>query len=141
MARNACAVVRREAEAEKVTINVGYLDLGHIDLLVHESCYANRSDFIRTAIRNQIHQHRDLLKDLLVRRPVDVLGLQRYSRQELERVVASGQALDVRVLGLMTIDDDVSPQLAAQAFASISVLGALHATPDVRAALADRMRL
>jgi len=140
MAKNPCAVVRREAEAEKITINVGYVDLGHIDLLVHESCYANRSDFIRTAIRNQIHQHRDVLKDLMVRRPV-VLGLQRYSRQELERVVARGEALDIRVLGLVTIDDDVSPQLAAQAFASISVLGALHATPDVRAALADRMRL
>ena len=140
MAKNACAVVRREAEAEKVTINVGYVDLGHIDLLVHESCYANRSDFIRTAIRNQINQHRDLLKDLLVRRPV-VLGLQRYSRRELEAVVARGEALDIRVLGLVAIDDDVPPQLAAQAFASISVLGALHATPDVRAALADRMRL
>ena len=133
MAKNAC-------EAEKVTINVGYVDLGHIDLLVQESCYANRSDFIRTAIRNQIHEHRDVLKDLMVRRPV-VLGLQRYSRQELERVVARGEALDIRVLGLVTIDDDVPPQLAAQAFASISVLGALHATPDVRAALADRMRL
>jgi Arc/MetJ-type ribon-helix-helix transcriptional regulator len=133
MAKYAC-------EAEKVTINVGYVDLGHIDLLVQESCYANRSDFIRTAIRNQIHEHRDLLKDLMVRRPV-VLGLQRYSRQELERVVARGEALDIRVLGLVTIDDDVPPQLAAQAFASISVLGALHATPDVRAALADRMRL
>ena len=140
MAKNTCAVVRREAEAEKITINVGYVDLGHIDLLVHESCYANRSDFIRTAIRNQIHQHRDVLKDLMVRRPV-VLGLQRYSRQDLECVVASGKALDIRVLGLVTLDDDVPPQLAAQAFASISVLGALHATPDVRAALADRMRL
>jgi Arc/MetJ-type ribon-helix-helix transcriptional regulator len=140
MARNPCAVSRREAEAEKVTINVGYVDLGHIDLLVQESCYANRSDFIRTAIRNQIHQHRDLLKDLLVRRPV-VLGLQRYSRQDLERAVANGELLAIRVLGLVAIDDDVPPQLAAQAFVSISVLGALHATPEVRAALADRMRL
>ena len=133
-------MAKSPCEAEKVTINVGYVDLGHIDLLVQESCYANRSDFIRTAIRNQIGQHRDVLKDLLVRRPV-VLGLQRYSRQELERVVASGESLDIRVLGLVTIDDDVPPQLAAQAFASISVLGALHATPDVRAALANRMRL
>lgn len=140
MTKSSYAVARREAEAEKVTINVGYVDLGHIDLLVQESCYANRSDFIRTAIRNQIHQHRDVLKDLLVRRPV-VLGLQRYSRKDLEHVVASGDSLEIRVLGLVAIDDDVPPQLAARAFASISVLGALHATPEVRAALADRIRL
>ena len=139
MAKSACLVPRREAEAEKVTINVGYVDLGHIDLLVQESCYANRSDFIRTAIRNQIAQHRDLMKDLLARRPV-VLGLQRYTRQQLEQAVAHGQPLDVRVLGLVTIDDDVPPKLAAKAFASIAVLGALHATPEVRAALADRIR-
>ena len=140
MAKTAGTVVRREAETEKVTINVGYVDLGHIDLLVQESCYANRSDVNRTAIRNQINQHRDLLKDLLVRRPV-VLGLQRYSRQDLERAVAKGELLAIRVLGLVTIDDDVPPELAAQAFVSISVLGALRATPEVRAALADRMRL
>jgi Arc/MetJ-type ribon-helix-helix transcriptional regulator len=130
---------RKEAESEKITINVGFIDLGHIDLLVEEGFYSNRTDFIRTAIRNQVLAHGDVLKNSVARRAM-VLGLQRFTRQDLENVLASGERLHIHVLGLATIDDDVPAQLASRAIASIAVLGALRASPQVKAALADRIR-
>ena len=97
---------RKEAESEKITINVGFVDLGHIDLLVEEGFYSNRTDFIRTAIRNQVLAHGEVLKNTVARRSM-VLGLQRFTRQDLEKVLASGEQLHIHVLGLATIDDDV----------------------------------
>ena len=129
----------REAESEKITINLGFVDLGQIDLLVEDGFYSNRTDFIRTAIRNQLSTHGEVVKQSVARREM-VLGLQRYTRRDLEKVLASGEQLQIQVLGLATIDDDVTPQLARQAIASISVLGALRASPAVKAALADRTR-
>ena len=129
----------KEAESEKITINLGFVDLGQIDLLVEDGFYSNRTDFIRTAIRNQLSTHGEVLKKSVARRDM-VLGLQRYSRRDLEKVLASGEQLQIQVLGLAMIDDDVTPQLARQAIASIAVLGALRASPDVKAALADRIR-
>ena len=126
-------------DSEKVTINLGYIDLGHIDLMVQEGFYSNRTDFIRTAIRNQLLAHGDVLKSCVTRRAM-VLGLQRFTRADLEKARAAGEQLHIHVLGLAVIDDDVSPQLASQAIASIFVLGALRATPEVKAALAARIR-
>src|SRR5512145_586881 len=111
---------RKETESEKITINLGYVDLGHIDLLVQEGFYSNRTDFIRTAIRNQLGNHGDALKQTVARRAM-VLGLQRYTRRDLERLRDAGEEVHIQVLGLATIDDDVPPQLAAQTIASISV--------------------
>jgi len=130
---------RKESESEKITINLGYVDLGHVDLLVREGFYSNRTDFIRTAIRNQLGTHADTLKQTVARHSL-VLGLQRYTRQDLEKVRAAGEQLHIQVLGLATIDDDVPGPLAAQTIASVAVLGALRASPKVKAALADRMR-
>jgi len=130
---------RKESESEKITINLGYVDLGHVDLLVREGFYSNRTDFIRTAIRNQLGTHADTLKQTVARHSL-VLGLQRYTRQDLEKVRAAGEQLHIQVLGLATIDDDVPGPLAAQTIASVAVLGALRASPKVKAALADRIR-
>ena len=130
---------RKEPESEKITINLGYVDLGQVDLLVEEGFYSNRTDFIRTAIRNQLLAHGDVLKSCVTRREM-VLGLQRFTRADLEKARAAGEQLHIHVLGLAVIDDDVSPQLATQAIASIFVLGALRAPPDVKAALAARIR-
>jgi len=124
---------------EKITINVGFVDLGQIDLLVQEGFYANRSDLIRTAIRNQIAAHADTLKQAVSRRTL-VLGIQHLGAAELEAVRARGETLDVRVLGLLTIAADVTPELALQTLRSVAVLGSLHATPAVKAVLADRMK-
>ena len=129
---------RKEPESEKITINLGYVDLGHIDLLVQEGFYSNRTDFIRMAIRNQLGGHGDILKQTVARRSL-VLGLQRYTRNDLERVRDAGEQLHIQVLGLATIDDDVPAQLAAQTIASIVVLGALRASSKVKAALAERI--
>ena len=127
------------AESEKITINLGFVDLVQVDLLVEDGFYSNRTHFIRTAIRNQLLTHGEVLKKSVARREM-VLGLQRFSRKDLENVVAAGEKLQIHVLGLATIDDDVTPQLARQAIASIAVLGALRASPEVKAALADRTR-
>jgi Arc/MetJ-type ribon-helix-helix transcriptional regulator len=123
---------------EKLTLNVGYVDLGHIDLLVRDGFYSNRSDFIRTAIRNQLAAHVDISKKAATRLTLE-LGLRTYTRDDLEAVRAAGERLRIRVLGLATIADDVSPELARATIESITVLGALHAPADVKAALADRL--
>lgn len=129
----------KDAESEKITINLGFVDLGHIDLLVEEGFYSNRTDFIRTAIRHQVLAHGDVLKSSVARRSL-VLGLQRITRQDLENAIASGERLHIQVLGLATIDDDVPAQLASRAIGSITVLGALRASTEVKAVLADRIR-
>ncbi|CAO3433195.1 CopG family transcriptional regulator [Azospirillum argentinense] len=129
----------KAGDSEKITINLGYVDLGHIDLLVQEGFYANRTDLIRTAIRNQIDRHSDALRQAVTRKSVD-LGLRHYSREDLEAARDAGQMLHIRVLGLATIAQDVTPELARATIASVAVLGALHASSAVKAALADRMR-
>ena len=125
-------------DTEKITINLGYVDLGHIDLLVAQGFYSNRTDLIRTAIRSLLDRHDSTLKQTVARQQLD-LGLRRYSRHDLERARASGEMLTIQVLGLATIAADVSPELARQTIGSIQVLGALHASSAVKAALADRM--
>ena len=130
---------RKEPESEKITINLGFVDLGHIDLLVAEGFYSNRTDFIRTAIRNQVLTHGEVLKNSVARRSM-VLGLQRFTRRDLEKLLAAGEQLHIHVLGLATIDDDVPAQLALRTIASVVVLGALRASPEVKAALAERIR-
>jgi Arc/MetJ-type ribon-helix-helix transcriptional regulator len=128
----------RPADSEKITINLGAIDLGQIDLLVQEGFYSNRTDLIRTAIRNQLGTHADALRQTVARRTL-VLGLQEFSRRDLEAARKSGTRLRIHVLGLVRIADDVSPALALQAIESIAVLGALHASPAVKAALAERI--
>ncbi len=123
---------------EKITINLGCVDLGQIDLLVQEGFYANRTDLIRTAIRNQLGIHQDVVKQVITRKTL-VLGIQNYSAQELKAVKAAGQVLQIRVLGLASIAADVTPALALATIESITVLGVLHASPAVKEALKSRM--
>jgi Arc/MetJ-type ribon-helix-helix transcriptional regulator len=125
-------------ESEKLTINLGFVDLGHIDLLVRDGFYANRTDFIRTAIRNQLDRHADAVRQSVARKTL-ALGLSHYSRLDLEAARQRGETLNINVLGLATIAPDVTPELARAVIGSLTVLGALHASPEVRAALADRI--
>jgi Arc/MetJ-type ribon-helix-helix transcriptional regulator len=129
----------KTADTEKITINLGYVDLGHVDLMVQEGFYSNRTDFIRTAIRNQLERHADVVKQSTARKSLD-LGLRNFSREDLETVRRSGEMLHINVLGLAAIAEDVTPELARATIASVSVLGALHASSAVKAALADRIR-
>ena len=129
----------KAAETEKITINLGFVDLGQIDLLVQEGFYSNRTDFIRTAIRNQLATHAEVVKKSVTRHTLE-LGLRHYTRDDLEAVRAAGEKLQIQVLGLASIADDVTPELARATIDSIVVLGALHASAAVKAALADRIR-
>ena len=126
------------ADSEKITINLGPIDLGQIDLLVQEGFYANRTDFIRTAIRNQLAAHAEALRQTVARKTL-VLGLQHYTRRDLEAARAAGERLQINVLGLATIADDVSPELALATIESITVLGAFRASAAVKRALASRI--
>jgi Arc/MetJ-type ribon-helix-helix transcriptional regulator len=127
----------RIGETEKLTINLGVVDLGQIDLLVQEGFYSNRTDLIRTAIRNQLSVHGEEVKRTVARRTL-VLGLQNFDRADLERALAAGQMLDIQVVGLARIANDVPPELARATIQSVEVLGAFHASAEVRNALADR---
>ncbi|QRX82474.1 CopG family transcriptional regulator [Glaciimonas sp. PAMC28666] len=135
---NVVALKPKISESEKITINLGLIDLGQIDLLVQEGFYSNRTDLIRTAIRNQLAIHAETVKQTVARKSL-VLGLQTYSRTDLEALRDSGQTLHIQVLGLATIASDVSAELALATIASISVLGAFHASAAVKAALSQRI--
>lgn len=124
---------------EKITINLGCVDLGQIDLLVQEGFYANRTDLIRTAIRNQLTTHSEVVRQVVSRKTL-VLGIQHYTEADLLAVQAAGEKLQIRVLGLATIAPEVSPALALATIESLTVLGALHASPAVKAALVQRIR-
>ena len=128
----------RPPDSEKITINLGYVDLGHIDLMVQDGFYSNRTDFIRTAIRNLLDRHAEAVRQSVARKTLE-LGLSQYSRADLEAAVQAGTRLRINVLGLATIARDVTPELARAAIASVTVLGALHASAEVKLALADRM--
>ncbi len=119
-------------DSEKLTVNLGFVDLGRVDLLVRDGFYSNRSDFIRTAIRNQLATHADVAAQATTRLALE-LGLRTFTRRDLEAVKAAGERLEIRVLGLAIIE------LARDTIASLTVLGALHATPEIKAALADRL--
>jgi len=138
MARSDIEVRPRVGETEKMTINLGVVDLGQIDLLVQEGFYSNRTDLIRTAIRNQLTVHAEEVKRTIALRTL-VLGLQHFSRADLERALAAGEMLQIQVLGLARIADDVSPELACATIKSVVVLGAFQASAAVRKALADRI--
>jgi Arc/MetJ-type ribon-helix-helix transcriptional regulator len=126
------------SETEKITINLGPVDLGQIDLLVREGFYSNRTDFIRTAIRNQLATHAEAVRQTVARQTL-VLGVQHFSRRDLEAVRAAGERLRIEMLGLASIADDVSPELALETIESVIVLGAFRASPAVKRALADRI--
>jgi Arc/MetJ-type ribon-helix-helix transcriptional regulator len=127
------------SETEKITINLGLVNLGQIDLLVQEGFYSNRTDFIRTAIRNQLTTHADEVRQTVARKTL-VLGLEHYTRRDLEAMREAGETLVIRVLGLASIDEDVDPELARETISSLTVLGALRAGPAVKSALKDRIQ-
>ncbi|TCL63208.1 CopG family transcriptional regulator [Rhizobium sp. BK251] len=126
-------------DSEKITINLGYVDLGRIDLLVQEGFYSNRTDFIRTAIRNQLAIEREAVAQSIVRHTLE-LGLRDYTRADLEAVKAAGERLDIKIVGLARIATDVSAELALATIESITVLGALHASAELKSALSERIR-
>jgi Arc/MetJ-type ribon-helix-helix transcriptional regulator len=129
----------KPADSEKITINLGYVDLGQIDLMVQEGFYSNRTDFIRSAIRSQLERHADVVKRSTIRKRLD-LGLRHYSREDLEAARRAGEMLEIHVLGLASIALDVTPELARATIASVAVLGSLHASAAVKDALADKIR-
>lgn len=128
----------KAVDTEKLTLNLGFVDLGQVDLLVQDGFYSNRSDFIRTAVRNQLATHAPEVQKSIVRQTLE-LGIRHYSRTDLEAVKAAGERLRIKVLGLASIADDVSPALALSTIESITVLGAFHASNKLKAALADRL--
>ncbi len=129
---------RLRGESEKITINLGFVDLGQIDLIVSDGFYANRTDFIRTAIRNHLDKHKEALAKSVERKNFG-LGLHDYSRAFLEELKRTGQTVNIRVIGLVRIADDVSAELARSTIASVAVLGAFQASPSVKAALSERI--
>lgn len=128
----------KSVETEKITVNLGYVDLGRIDLLVGEGFYTNRTDFIRAAIRAQLGTHTQDVSTLIERRTLDI-GLRDFSREDLEAVRDAGEVLHIKVVGLARLAPDIPVALAQATIASITVLGALHAPAEVKAALKDRI--
>ena len=126
------------ADTEKITINMGAVDLGKVDLLVAEGVFSNRTDFIRTAIRNQLDKHEAEVRQSMSRNAY-VVGVVLLNRQHLERAREKGQRMDLRVLGLLNVASDVSPELARDTIERVTVRGMLRASEPVKRALLERM--
>jgi len=139
MSDNVVKLRDKGGETEKITLNLGYVDLGRVDLLVQEGFYSNRTDFIRTAIRNQIATHAEAVTQSIVRHTLE-LGLRVYTRADLEVLKAAGERLHIKVLGLVRIAPDVTPELALATIDSLTVLGALQASAELKSALAERIQ-
>ena len=131
-------VDRLGPDTEKITVNLSFIDLGSIDLLVRESAFANRTDFIRTAIRNELTRQEDIVGQVKKREAL-TLGIRHVTRSELEKALSSGEKLELRVLGLLSLAADIDEDLAHATIGSISILGAFHAPQKLKAALADRL--
>ncbi len=127
------------AELEKLTINLGPVDLGQIELLVEQGFYANRAEFIRSAIQNQLAKHGEVVREATTRNAY-LMGALSYGREALEEERREGRRLKLNMLGYLSIDDDVTPELAKATIESLKVLGIFRASPDVKAALLDRTR-
>lgn len=127
------------SDTEKITINIGSVDLGKIDLLVQEGLYSNRADFIRTAIRGQLDKHEDIVKQSTVRRSM-VVGVLIYSASDLEKLRAKSERLKIRVIGALVLHDDITPELAREVIENITVFGQIRARQDVKDALANRIQ-
>ena len=138
MADNVHALRLKTPDSEKITVNLGFIDLGRMDLMVRDGFYANRADFIRTAVRNQLERQDDAIRQSVARRQLK-LGLSHYSVRDLEAARDAGTPLHIHILGLASIAHDVTPELARAAIASVQVLGAFQASPAVKTALADRI--
>jgi Arc/MetJ-type ribon-helix-helix transcriptional regulator len=127
------------ADAEKITINMNVVDLGKVDLLVEEGFYSNRTDFIRTAIRNQLARHEDEVKDSMSRRAISI-GVLSYSRTDLEELKAEGRTIRIAITGLLYLSNDIPPELARETIQSVKIVGVFRASQAVKDALADRMK-
>jgi Arc/MetJ-type ribon-helix-helix transcriptional regulator len=125
------------SETEKITINIGSVDLGRIDLLVQEGFYASRSDFVRTAIRNQLERQKSAVDSITTRKSM-VIGTLSYNRHELEQKRDDNEMINVKVIGMFILSDDVTPQLALDTIQSVTVRGVFKAPEDVKQALSDR---
>lgn len=126
------------SETEKITINLGPVDLGRIDVLVEQGLYSNRTDLIRTAIRNQLERHESLIQDITTRNSYS-LGVLIYGRKDLEQLRERGKKVSIHVLGMLTLTSSISPELALETIESIVVRGKLIAPKAVREALGDRI--
>ncbi len=127
------------SDTEKITINLGIVDLGQIDLLVERGFYSNRTDFIRMAIRNQISSHSDEIKEAATHWQL-VIGSTHYDRESLEQIRTQGEMLSIGVVGTLVLEDDVSTELALATIKSIRVLGSMRASAEVTEALSDRLK-
>jgi Arc/MetJ-type ribon-helix-helix transcriptional regulator len=126
------------ADSEKVTINLSVVDLGKIDLLVEEGFYANRTDLIRTAVRNQLDLHQEAVRQSIVRRSM-AIGVLQYGRKDLERYQAAGEKLAIKAIGMVVLEDDITPELAKATIEQVKVLGVLKVNKSVRQVLAGRI--
>ena len=125
-------------ETEKITINIGSVDLGRIDLLVQEGFYSSRSDFIRTAIRNQLERQKTAVDSISSRKSM-VIGTLGYTRKDLEELRDKNEKVNVKVIGLFILADDITPKLAQETIQSVTVRGVFKAPEDVKKALEDRI--
>jgi len=126
------------SETEKITVNIGSVDLGRIDLLVQEGFYSSRADFIRTAIRNQLDRQKTTVDSISSRKSM-VIGTLGYTRKDLEKLREAGETINIKVIGLFILGDDITPQLALDTIESVTVRGVFKAPENIKNALADRI--
>ncbi len=122
------------AETEKITINMNVVDLGKADLLVEQGFYSNRTDFIKTSIRNQLSVHANVVDNVITDKSI-YLGVALYNRKDLEKVLEQNKVLDIKAAGMVILANDIDVELATKAIKSLKVYGVLKASPEIKKAL------
>jgi Arc/MetJ-type ribon-helix-helix transcriptional regulator len=125
-------------DSEKITINIGSVDLGRIDLLVQEGFYSNRTDFIRTAIRNQLERQSTTVDSIKSRKSM-VIGTLVFNNRDLQEKKANNEMVNIKVIGMLILADDITPELALDTIQSITVHGVFKAPDDLKEVLKERI--
>jgi Arc/MetJ-type ribon-helix-helix transcriptional regulator len=121
-------------DTEKVSFNLSVVDMGQVDLLIEQGFYSSRTDFLVASVRNLLATHNTTVRQAVERRFM-TLGVAVYTREDLEARVAAHKPIDIRVVGVLKIADDVTPELAKAAIRSVTVFGKIRATPEVLSSL------
>jgi Arc/MetJ-type ribon-helix-helix transcriptional regulator len=127
------------SKREKLTLSMSADELRQVDLLVERGLYASREAFLQTAARNLLHEHgMDLPQSTAGH--LTAAGIVMHNRKSLEKLLAAGRQVELNVTGILRFAADVTPELACAVVKSLKVCGAFQASPEVKAALKDRMR-
>lgn len=125
-------------DTEKVCVNLAAVELGKIDVLVSQGLFTSRTDLIRAGIRKVLEENGEAVQRVAL--GAAGLGIMAITRKQLEQARKAGEKLDMKVIGILVIDPDVTPELADTTIHEIRIFGTLRGPKAVLARIGDRVK-